>query len=150
MTFAVFLIGLAMQAPPTPHYRILSDCDPSSEVRAEIAKNTPMEIRFSIAQSPTCYSVTATVDGKHVSGYVLDRNLDAIETFEKARVTAERDAFSAPLPLPSVLAPASSSSAPAIIAPEDAGKEESKPSNAPVKKGPAKDSALKKTPTVDF
>ena len=31
---------------------------------------------FSIAGSPVCYSVTATVDGKAVRGYVLDLDLD--------------------------------------------------------------------------
>ena len=146
MISALFLIGLAMQAPPAPHYRILSECDPSAEVRAEIQQNTPMAIGFSIAGSPACYSVTATVGGKQIHGYVLDRSLDAIQAFDKARVADEREAFSRPpVPAPPPAPPAETA---------DSKKQESKPSKETVgkeqKKEVAEKNPLKKTPRVDF
>ena len=136
MTFIVFLISLALEAPPTTPYRILSGCDPAAQLRGEVARNTPLEIGFSIAGARACYSVTATVDGKPVHGYVLDLDLDAVREFEKARVAVEREAFSAAPPVPSTPAPAPSVGSPGVPDPRDSAKEESKPPKDPLKKTP--------------
>lgn len=100
----VLLLGIAFEVSAASEYKILSECDESANVRANISKDTRLEIHFAIAGAPTCYSVTATVDGKQVRGYVLDAGLDAILAFDKARMKVSRDTFEAPqvLPQPSV------------------------------------------------
>jgi hypothetical protein len=110
MISAMLLMVLLFGAPPpqAPRYRILSECDPeAAEVRAEPAKNSRLEVRYAIPGSPTCYSVTGSVDGTQVSGYILGRGLDAVEAFESRRAAAERAAFRAaapPVPAEPVLA----------------------------------------------
>jgi hypothetical protein len=74
-------------------YRIYSGCDEHEDVLAEIQKDTPLTVRFSIAGGSVCYSVTANVGGKTVHGYVLDRALNAVESFDKARAKNERESF---------------------------------------------------------
>lgn len=96
----VLFIGIAFGVSAAPEYRILSECDASATVRANISKETQLQIHFAIAGAPTCYSVTATVDGKQVRGYVLNAGLDAIVAFDKSRMKVSRDAFEAQQALP--------------------------------------------------
>jgi hypothetical protein len=92
MNLAFLLLNLAFQAPQ-PQYALLSECDSSAEVLAQISKDSPLDIRFAIGGSPTCYSVTATVGGKQIRGYVIAPGLDAIAAFERARAEYEREAW---------------------------------------------------------
>lgn len=100
MRMTVLLLGIALEVSAASEYRILSDCDGSATVRANVSKDTQLEIHFAIAGAPTCYSVTATVDGKQVRGYVLDAGLDAILAFDKARRKVSRDTLEASQVLP--------------------------------------------------
>jgi hypothetical protein len=123
------LLNLGLQAPADAPYQILSECDGSSAVRAQVSRDTPLEIRYSIAGAPTCYSVTATVDGREIKGYVLDATLEAVQGFEKARADAEREAFKlSPAPPPLLPAPkpaaAASDSTSAASAGNDAANRE--------------------------
>lgn len=96
----VLFLGIASEVSAAPEYRILSECDASANVRANISKDAQLQIHFAIAGAPTCYSVTATVEGKQVRGYILDAGLDAIVAFEKSRMKVSREALEAQLALP--------------------------------------------------
>ena len=92
----VLLLGIVLEVSAASEYKILSGCDESAEVRALVLKDSPIEIHFSIAGFPTCYSVTATVDGKQVRGYVLNAGLDAVLAFDKAGTKTRRELLNAP------------------------------------------------------
>jgi hypothetical protein len=126
---AVLLFGIAFQISAAPDYRILSECDPSATVRASLAKEAQVDVHFAIAGASTCYSVTATVDGKQVRGYVIGTDLDAVLAFEKARIQATRDGINAspviPQPDPQPAAPsvkATDADKPAEAKPAEAAK----------------------------
>lgn len=107
MGIVAFLIGITLQVSEAPRERILSACDKSAGVLAEVASNAAVEVRYSVAGTLTCYSVSVTVEGKQVRGFVLDRGLAAVQLFEKARVENERETFRvAPLPSSPSSAPA--------------------------------------------
>ncbi|MEO8051315.1 MAG: hypothetical protein ABI833_12940 [Acidobacteriota bacterium] len=78
----------------------MSECDASANVRANISKDTPLQIRYAIAGAPNCYSATAIVDGKQVRGYVLHSDMDAILEFDRARIKVTRETFDAPRAIP--------------------------------------------------
>ena len=100
------LVPLAGPLSAAEQYPILSECDPSADVRARVSQDASLEIHYSISGAPACYSVTALVDGKQIRGYLLDGPLDAIREFEKARTETEREAFRAnPMPPPPPPAP---------------------------------------------
>lgn len=96
----VLLLGIALEVSAA-EYRILSGCEDSAEVRANISKDAEIEIHFSIAGSgsSTCYSVTATLDGKRVRGYVLNANLDAVRAFEQSRIKNTQEEIHDALPV---------------------------------------------------
>jgi hypothetical protein len=139
----IFPIGLALQAVAGSPYHILSACDPSAEVLANIESSAPLEIRYSIGGSSTCYAVTAMVDGKPVRGYVLDRGLDAIQAFEKERAAHPQEFTSAPA--------ASAPPPPPVTQNKQSNSSSKDPANnAPRKKEPQPTDALKKTPNIDL
>jgi hypothetical protein len=84
----VLLFSIALEASAASQYKLLSNCDESSEVHGLLSKDSQITIHFAIASAVTCYSVTATVDGKQVRGYVLDPALDGVLAFEKAGIEA--------------------------------------------------------------
>jgi hypothetical protein len=118
----VLLLGVTLEVSAASGYRILSACDDSAEVRANVSKDAEVKINFSITGSSACYSVTATVDGKQIRGYVLDGVLDAVLTFEKARIKASRDTLNAPPvpPAPSEAVPPAQIAAPSVKSTDDA------------------------------
>jgi hypothetical protein len=91
--FLIFLAATGSLFAEGAGYRIYSGCDEQEDVRAEIQKDTPLTVQFSIAGSSACYSVTANLDGKTVHGYVLDSALDAVQSFDKARAKNDRESF---------------------------------------------------------
>ncbi len=107
------ILGFALQAPAPPSVPVLEYCDASAPVVAQISRDAAMDVRFSIAGSPTCYLATMTIDGRAVRGYVLDRRLDAVVAFERSRVATEQAAFKVPLYVPPPEPPAA---APAVAA----------------------------------
>jgi hypothetical protein len=124
-------MNFAPAAPADPQYKIVSECDPGSSVRGEIAQDTPLKIHFAITGAPACYSVTATIDGKEIKGYLLDGGPDAVREFEKSRADVEREAFRA-IPVPSPpppppAAPKPADAAPGPTAPADTSKAVPKP-----------------------
>jgi hypothetical protein len=130
VTPIVLLFGIALEVSAATEYQIVRECDPASEVRALISKDSPIKIHFAIAGGATCYSVTATVDGMAVRGYVLDRELDAVIAFEKA-VTAARQNLS---------------DAPPALAPPTASVPDSAASATDTKKSPGQSEPVKEAP----
>ena len=113
MTNLILMFGIAMQAPAQASVPVLEYCDASAPVIGQVSRDATMDVRFSIAGSPTCYLATMTIDGRAVRGYVLDRRLDAVVAFERSRVATEQAAFKAPLYVPPPELPAA---APAVAA----------------------------------
>ena len=132
----VFLLVIALQASAAAGFRIVSACDEFAEVRANIPKDAPLQIHSSIGGGSPCYSVTATVEGKQVQGYVTDSNLDAVLAFERANAEFSRKALSAPLapPTPPAAAPPTQSAPPPSTAADAAKpvKEVPKPHKQPI------------------
>ena len=91
--FLIFLAASGFLFAENASYRIYSECDENTDVRAQIQKDTPLSIRFAIAGGSPCYSVTASVNGKEIRGFVLDRSLDAVRAFDEARARNDRDSF---------------------------------------------------------
>ena len=120
--------ALALQPPAAApaNVQVLSDCDTSADVVAQVPRSEDMHVIYSIAGAPTCYLVTFKAGSKTMQGFVFDRKLEAVTAFEHSRVEAERDAFSKPIPVP-----ASPSAAPAPS-------EQAKTVEAKVEKKPAK------------
>jgi hypothetical protein len=99
MKLIVLLLGITLELSAVSEVRILSECDEAAEVRANVAKDAEVKVHSSVSSGSPCYSVTATVDGKQVHGYVTDDGLDAVGAFEKARIQSLREALSvAPVP----------------------------------------------------
>jgi hypothetical protein len=105
----VLILSLGLDVSAASEYKILSGCDDAGEVRARVSKDSQINIHFSIAGYTTCYSVTVTVDGKQVQGYVLNAGLDAVREFEQARIKTTRDSFNAQVILPQPSVPISDS-----------------------------------------
>ncbi len=96
----VLLLGIALQVSGATQYKILSECDPSSEVRGLIAKDSQIKIHYAIASATTCYSVTSTVEGKQVRGYVMSPELDGVLAFDKSASKSRREIGDTPPPVP--------------------------------------------------
>ena len=120
----ILVLGMALEASAASQYKLLSSCDESSEVRGLISKDSQITIHFAIASAVNCYSVTATVEGKQVRGYVLDPKLDGVVAFEKAGIEARRNIIDAPpvslRPPEQIPDPAVSSTNKPVEAPEPA------------------------------
>jgi hypothetical protein len=101
MKTGLWLLAIALELPAAPEYQIRAECDESSQILAEIAKNAPMRVHYSIAGSFTCYAVTAeSKPGEPIHGYVLQRGPDAIEQFDDARRQTEVSLFKAMMVAP--------------------------------------------------
>jgi hypothetical protein len=138
MIFGALLLAVMLEVSPASHYWIVSACDSDeAEVRAEIANDSALEVRYAIPGSPTCYSIIATVDGKKVRGFILGPGLEGIEAFETLRAAAARTALSSPfvIEVQSELDPAAevSPKAPAKIVPAAIGKEPPETVKPPLK-----------------
>lgn len=67
----------------------LGGCDIDAPREATLAAGTPLEVRSSIAGSTgICYRVTATVNGKAVTGNLPADAIEGIEDFDRARQLA--------------------------------------------------------------
>src|SRR5580700_3622263 len=128
---ARFLISLAAAGclfAEGAGYPVYSACDENADVLAEVQKNAPVTVHFSITGGATCYSVTVAVSGSAVRGYVLDPTLEAVQAFDEARAKNDRASFANPpsvsLSLPTV-APTPAAK-PASVK-EDTAKAEPKP-----------------------
>jgi peroxiredoxin len=65
---------------------LLGSCDDANDVKATIQKSDTVRIRFSMAGSgQECYSVSASVDGRVLDGYLLGADHPAIAEFERMR-----------------------------------------------------------------
>jgi hypothetical protein len=99
------LLGAALQVSAAPADQLLSECDSSSGVLAQLSRDSQITVRFAVAGATTCYSVTAMVDGKPVRGYVLDKTLDGVLAFEKTVSEARQNLIEAPAFIPPPAAP---------------------------------------------
>lgn len=124
MKLAVLWLGITMGLSAASEIPILSDCEQGAEVLAKVAKDADVKVRSSVSSGSACFTVTATVDGKPVQGYVTDANLDAVGVFEKERVELLRVVLSAPPIVPSAPPP------PAAAPPPPATKPDVKPPEA--------------------
>jgi peroxiredoxin len=74
------------QASLPPGIPLVRDCSEPEAVLAVVSQNDSIQVRSSLAGgASTCYAVTAAVDGKPVSGYILGNVLPAIAEFERQR-----------------------------------------------------------------
>jgi hypothetical protein len=96
--------GIALADQASAH-QIRSECNKSAEILAEVPKNAPLKVHFSIAGAENCYAVSGDVKGKPVRGYTVDRELDAVRVFETQRAQDRQAALRAPLVQPSLPAP---------------------------------------------
>lgn len=112
MRTTVLLLGIALQVSGATEYKILSECDPSAEVRGVVAKDSQITVHYAIASATMCYSVTSTVDGKQIHGYVLSTDLDAVVAFEQSASKARREMIVAPPPV--AAAPQEQAQTPAV------------------------------------
>lgn len=131
-TFALLLF-VGLQVSAASQFRILEDCDETSPIITEVAKDATVTVHHSIAGATTWYSVSAVLNGKTVSGYILGRGLDAVEAFESRRMQAERESFRVVLPIP-VTAPVQRAASNSKVAPApatEATKGPAKPAKAP-------------------
>lgn len=96
-----------LQAPaPQAGIPLVEDCSEFAPVLATLSKNSPAEVRSSVAgYAKTCYAVTATVNGKPVQGYVQGDGLEAVAEFERQRKAVAAsivDVAPAPVAAPAV------------------------------------------------
>jgi hypothetical protein len=74
------------QAPQPPGVPLIESCFEPTHVIATVGTGDQVQVRSSMAgEEKTCYSITAVIDGKAVSGYVLGAELKAVAEFEKQR-----------------------------------------------------------------
>jgi hypothetical protein len=123
MKLIVLLLGITLELSAASGIRILSECDGSAEVKATIAKDAEVKVLSSFSNGSPCFSVVATVDGKHVRGYVIDSDLDAVVAFEKARIDSLKQAMSAPPVVPPPPAPPAAVASPSAPAAPEPAKE---------------------------
>ena len=131
MKLLVFL--LAAGCAFSQNVRIYAECDDASDVRAEVSRDAAIHVRYAITGGAACYSVSATVDGKQVSGYILDASLPAVKAFEAKRAADEADSF-ARMPVeapPPPAKPEAAASEPPAPKPADPPKPPAKPSAKP-------------------
>jgi len=125
--FLIFLAAAGCLFAEGAGYRVYSACDENADVLAEIQKDAPATVHFSITGGVACYSVTVTVSGSAVRGYVLDSTLVAVQAFDEARAKNDRASFANPpsvsLSLPPVV-PTPSAKPPSVK--EDTAKAEPK------------------------
>jgi hypothetical protein len=114
----VALLALFQAPAPQAGVPLLDDCSDFAPVLATLSKNSPAEVRSSVAgYAKTCYAVTAEVSGKQVQGYVLGNGLEAVAEFERQRAAVAAsiaDVAPAPVAAPAV---APEAKAPAVEKP---------------------------------
>jgi len=81
------LVFLAFfQAPMPQGVPLVRDCSEPEAVIAVLSHSDDVQVRSSLAGGArTCYSVSATVGGRSVSGYVIGNVLPSIAKFEQQR-----------------------------------------------------------------
>jgi peroxiredoxin len=101
---ALVFLGF-FQAPAGQGVPLVRDCSEPQAVIAVLSSSDDVQVRSSMAGgASTCYSVSATVDGKPFSGYVIGNVLPSIAEFERQRQT--------PIPIEVAPAPAKASEPP--------------------------------------
>jgi len=75
-----FVAAMAVRTDQTP---LRSGCDAEDSVVASLPKGTPVEVRFRLSDGSDCFKVTATIDGKDLSGYVPASALTGLERYER-------------------------------------------------------------------
>lgn len=81
----VLLAALAVKQDQT---RLRTGCESGDETVATLPAGTPVEVRFRLADGSDCFKVTATVNGKAVTGYLPSTALANVEQFEQQRNSA--------------------------------------------------------------
>jgi peroxiredoxin len=96
---------------------LLASCSSDAEKIATIQSSDPLQVGYSMAgESQMCYSVTVTVNGKAVKGYVLGAAHPTIAEFEREARTHVPEIPPPPPPLPA--APTAQATAPAAAEPK--------------------------------
>lgn len=83
-----FVLGLPLGAEnlvvSSANAPLLASCGDAGEVIAQLPQGIPVRLRFAVAGvANRCYSVSAEVDGRRVSGYVLKRDVAGLEEFDR-------------------------------------------------------------------
>jgi peroxiredoxin len=85
-TFLPLLAPVMMAQAPASRLPLLASCEDANDVKVTIQKSDAVRVRFSMAGSgQDCYSVSASVDGRVVDGYLLGADHPAIAEFERMR-----------------------------------------------------------------
>ena len=80
------LAGTAGFAQAPGGLQLLASCDDTTDVKATIRTTDAVQVHSSLAGSgQQCYSVTASVDGQELRGYVLGAGHPAIVEYERVR-----------------------------------------------------------------
>ena len=80
----LFLATVTVGSQPAD---LRSECDSSAAREATLPAGHPVEIRFALA-GEGCYKVSATVDGRAITGYVRASDLTGLDEFDAARKSA--------------------------------------------------------------
>jgi peroxiredoxin len=89
------IVSVACSALVAAPAVIRSGCGETDATVATVPDSTPIRVHSALADGSLCYSVTAELDGRVLSGYVRDPNLPAVATFENERRAAFRQAVTA-------------------------------------------------------
>lgn len=84
MTTLASLLLLASSTHPVEpaEYSLLASCSKTAQVLAKLHRDAALRVSSALSQAGgTCYSVTASLDGRPVHGYVFDEELAAIAEF---------------------------------------------------------------------
>ncbi len=93
-------------APQPAGVALLDDCSESASVLAHLPTNAAVDVRSSvIGYAMPCYSLTASVDGKQMKGFVLGSGLDAVAEFEHKKAVYLASIVTVPPPPPQAQAP---------------------------------------------
>ena len=76
----LFFASLATRHDQTP---LRSGCETGADTVAMLPAGTPVEIRFRLSDGSDCVKISASLDGKAVTGYVPSSGLSGLDQFDR-------------------------------------------------------------------
>ena len=84
--FLLLLAGAVGFAQTPDRVALLASCDDSNDIKATVRMTDTVQVHSSLAESgQECFSVSATIDGQVVRGYILGDRHPAILDYERVR-----------------------------------------------------------------
>src|SRR5581483_6997824 len=81
----LFAAALAVRQDQTP---LRDGCSADDHVVATLPEGAAVQVRYAIADGSNCFSVSASVNGQHVEGYLPGAALMGVDAFERDRASA--------------------------------------------------------------